>query len=93
VIDWKTNKLGDSVRAHREPSSLLRCAMNNHYLLQMHLYLVALRRYLGETQAPDDAWLVFLRGVHAGSTDGILHIKPPEELLAELGGLFRSIRS
>jgi hypothetical protein len=54
---------------------------------------VALRRYLGETQAPDDAWLVFLRGVHAGSTDGILHIKPPEELLAELGGLFRSIRS
>jgi hypothetical protein len=59
----------------------------------MHLYLVALRRYLGETQAPDDAWLVFLRGVHAGSTDGILHIKPPEELLAELGGLFRSIRS
>lgn len=92
VIDWKTNKLGMTAPAHREPSSLLRCAMNNHYLLQMHLYLVAMRRFLGGARAPGDAWLVFLRGVHAGSTDGLLHIKPSEELLAELGGLFRNSR-
>ena len=92
VIDWKTNKLGTSADAHRRESSLLRCAMRSHYFLQMHLYLVALRRYLGHALAPDDGWLVFLRGVRGGSADGILHIKPRQALLEDLGSLFRTVQ-
>jgi exodeoxyribonuclease V beta subunit len=90
VIDWKTNKLGDKAEAYG-PQSMLACAMDSHYLLQTHLYLVALRRYL-RAAAPATtlagAWLVFLRAVEAGSTSGILHIQPGEELLDALDRLF-----
>ena len=90
VIDWKTNKLGDKAEAYG-PQSMLACAMDSHYLLQTHLYLVALRRYL-RVAAPAatlaGAWLVFLRAVEAGSASGILHIQPGEELLDALDRLF-----
>lgn len=92
VIDWKTNRLGPTAADHRDPGALLACAMRSHYLLQMHLYLVALRRYLGLSRGTLPAWLVFLRGVRAGSADGILEIHPPEGLLDDLDGLFRSAR-
>jgi len=91
VIDWKTNKLGADAEAY-VPQSMLVCAMDSHYLLQAHLYLVALRRYL-RAAAPAaaklaGAWLVFLRAVEAGSASGILHIQPGEELLDALDRLF-----
>jgi exodeoxyribonuclease V beta subunit len=89
VIDWKTNRLGDTAAAHRDPASLLACAMRSHYLLQMHLYLVALRRYLGPDTPPPAAWLVFLRGVRADSPDGVLEIQPAAALLDDLDGLFQ----
>lgn len=90
VIDWKTNKLGDNAGAYA-PESMLACAMDSHYLLQTHLYLVALRRYL-RAAAPAatlaGAWLIFLRAVGAGSSSGILHIQPGDELLDALDRLF-----
>jgi exodeoxyribonuclease V beta subunit len=90
VIDWKTNRLGDHPGAYGS-ESLLSCAMQSHYLLQAHLYLVALRRYLKHA-APGarlaGAWLVFLRAVHGGSSSGILHINPGEDLLDALDCLF-----
>ncbi len=87
VIDWKTNKLGDSASAY-SPASLRACVMDRHYFLQVHLYLVALRRYLRKSLPAEDAWLVFLRGVSAGTSHGTLHIKPPGALLAALDKLF-----
>jgi len=84
VIDWKTNKLESGYGQ----DSLRSCAMQSHYLLQTHLYLVALRRFLGPKVPIAGAWLVFLRGVHSGSSDGILHIQPSEALMADLDGLF-----
>ena len=60
--------------------------MDHHYVLQAHLYLVALRRYLGGAEKIQGAWLVFLRGASAGF--GALSIKPPEPLLAALDDLF-----
>ncbi len=85
VIDWKTNKLAGE---NYEKVALQKCAMENHYFLQVHLYLVALRRYLRSAGAAQDAWLVFLRGIAAGSEQGILHIRPPEKLLHALDNLF-----
>jgi exodeoxyribonuclease V beta subunit len=90
VIDWKTNRLGTTPDAYGE-SGLLQCALNEHYLLQAHLYLVALRRHLRLTDPaamPAGAWLVFLRAAHAGSHDGVLHINPGEALLDALDALF-----
>jgi len=84
VIDWKTNKLGQEYQ--RE--SLITSAMQSHYLLQAHLYLVALRRFLGPGVRIAGAWLVYLRGIHSGSSDGILHIQPSDDLMTDLDGLF-----
>jgi len=55
VIDWKTNKLGADAEAY-VPQSMLVCAMDSHYLLQAHLYLVALRRYLRAAAPALPSW-------------------------------------
>lgn len=89
VIDWKTNRLGEDVH-HYSQRSMLDCAMESHYLLQAHFYLVALRRYLRTRSNTKltGAWLIFLRAVRAGSSAGILHINPGEQLLTALDELF-----
>ncbi len=91
VIDWKTNRLGDAPESYHA-DALLHCAMEDHYLLQTHLYLVALRRYLRAIGLPEvplaGAWLVFLRGIEAGTARGVLHIHPPAEMLDALDVLF-----
>ena len=90
VIDWKTNHLGNSAASYSE-ESLVECAAEHHYLLQAHLYLVALRRFLPKlpSERLAGAWLVFLRGVHAEAPPrGILHINPPAGLLDALDHLF-----
>lgn len=90
VIDWKTNQLGSTPSAYA-PGQLLACAMESHYLLQTHLYLVALRRYLRQATPdaqPAGAWLVFLRAVKAGTDAGILPIQPGPEMLDALDALF-----
>lgn len=92
VIDWKTNNLGASPAACAQ-ASLMDCAIHSHYLLQTHLYLVALRRWLGPEAEIAGAWLVFLRGVAAGTDAGILHIKPEPQLMASLDGLFAAAAS
>jgi hypothetical protein len=70
-----------------------RCATGQHYLLQIHLYLVALRRYLHlydpGLQAVSGS-LLFLRGVLPNTEQGVLEITPPEALLDDLDGLFVS---
>ena len=87
VIDWKTNNLGKTAGAY-DFASLMKCAQGSHYLLQAHLYLVALRRFLGPQVPIAGAWLVFLRGVASGQENGILHINPASELMADLDELF-----
>lgn len=87
VVDWKTNRLGDTPASYRV-ERLRACAMHSHYYLQTQLYLVALRRHLGKEAEISGAWLVFLRGVSACSDHGILHIPYDSGLITELDGLF-----
>ncbi len=92
VIDWKTNALGEDIDAYTE-SSMLRCAIHSHYFLQVHLYLVALRRYLRSfcvEPAPvlGGAALVFLRGIRTDGSGGVLHFNPSSALLDDLDHLF-----
>jgi exodeoxyribonuclease V beta subunit len=91
VIDWKTNLLGRSPGDYDE-AGMLACAMDSHYLLQCHLYLVALRRHLRSLGLPttcaNQAWLVFLRAIRPGTDRGVLRIHPTETLLESLDTLF-----
>ena len=92
VVDWKSNYLGSRV-ADYSRQALWRCAARQHYLLQLHFYLVALRRYLrlydsGGTAVSGS--LLFVRGVHPGTNQGVLEITPSEPLLDELDRLFAS---
>ena len=73
--------------------ALWRCAARQHYLLQVHLYLVALRRYLrlyDSSGLAVSGSLLFVRGVLPGTNQGVLEITPPEPLLDELDRLFLS---
>ena len=90
VVDWKSNYLGSRV-ADYSRQALWRCAARQHYLLQLHFYLVALRRYLqlydsGGTAVSGS--LLFVRGVRPGTSQGVLEIMPSEPLLDELDRLF-----
>ncbi len=85
VIDWKTNKL-----SAYDQRSLRDAARASHYWLQTHLYLVALKRYLGPQADIRGAWLVYLRGIQRGTANSILHIQPSDALLQGLDQLFTS---
>ena len=92
VVDWKSNYLGPRY-ADYSRQTMWRCAAGQHYILQIHLYLVALRRYLQlyDSGVPDvSGSLLFLRGVLPGTSRGVLELTPPEPLLDELDGLFMS---
>lgn len=87
VIDWKTNYLGPSGSDY-DTSGLLSCARHSHYILQAHLYLVALRRFLGREADIRGAWIVFLRGIRGGTAHGVLHVAPSTALMEALDNLF-----
>lgn len=90
VLDWKSNYLGSRPQDYAQ-GAMWECAASQHYLLQVHLYLVALRRYLRLFDAPAAAvsgCIVFLRGVQPRSSEGLLELLPPDALLTDLDGLF-----
>lgn len=90
VIDWKTNRLGTSAQEYRE-EALLDCAHRSHYFLQCCFYLLALRRYAGLRATICGASLVFLRGIRAGTSDGVLTVAPPDDLLREMEEIFQKV--
>jgi exodeoxyribonuclease V beta subunit len=90
VLDWKSNYLGSRSQDYAQ-KALWECAASQHYILQVHLYLVALRRYLRLFDAPATAasgCIVFLRGVQPRSSEGLLELLPPDALLTDLDALF-----
>ena len=91
VLDWKTNTLGEHPRDYTQ-ERMLHCAFESHYFLQIHLYSVALRRYLrafgGTAPSLIGGFLVFLRGIRADGQGGLLHITPSPAMLDDLDQLF-----
>lgn len=83
ILDWKSDRLGDSVDDYSLP--LLEEAMTErNYTLQYYLYTLALYRYLRHRIPEFDydkhfggVFYVFLRGVREGSDRGIYYRKPP----------------
>ena len=94
VVDWKSNYLGPHYSDY-DTAAMWRCAAEQHYLLQVHLYLIALRRYLNRfplNSYPSNisGSLIFVRGVHPANGLGVLEITPPHKLLTDLDALFEA---
>ena len=87
IVDWKSNHLGD----HRDdygPAALATAMVESDYVLQYHLYVLALHRQL-RARLPDYDYerhtggvaYAFLRGVAADTTNGVLFDRVPRALV------------
>jgi exodeoxyribonuclease V beta subunit len=93
LVDYKSNRLGDTF-ADYTPARLSRAMVDSHYLLQAHLYAVALHRFLrwrlGDAYQPARDFggvaYLFLRGMHPehGHRRGVWFARPPVERIAAL---------
>ncbi len=94
VLDWKSNHLGDDAAAYG-PDARQACMHEHDYVLQYHLYVVAVHRLLQQRLPGYDyeqhfggVCYPFLRGVRADSADGLYCDRPPAALVRTLAGLF-----
>jgi exodeoxyribonuclease V beta subunit len=93
LVDWKSNHLGDYIEQYH-PSSLARTMVEEYYILQYHLYTLALHQYL-KIREPDyrytknfgGVFYIFLRGLDRQKKVryGIFHDLPSQELIFGLG--------
>ena len=92
LADWKSNHLGNTPRDYA-PERMAAEMMEQFYILQYHLYVVALTQYL-KLRVPDYAYerhfggifYIFLRGVDSetGPEFGVYRDVPKKELVDEL---------
>lgn len=96
LLDYKSNHLGDHVADYDRPA-MTQAMTTHHYVLQYHLYLVALHRYLRTRQPAYDydqhvggiAYL-FVRGLdgeHPGA--GVFVDRPPRARIEALDAALR----
>lgn len=95
VIDWKSNRLGNSDLDYTQEAMLQQILMHR-YDMQYVLYLVALHRLLKARLPHYDydthvggAVYVFLRGMHGSLTSGLFYDKPPKQLIERLDTLLQ----
>ena len=94
LLDWKSNRLGENDGAYA-PDRLTESMRAHHYVLQYHLYLVALDAFL-RTRLPDYDYdrhiggvaYAFLRGAHRDDF-GLYTDRPPRRLVEELSAVLR----
>ncbi|MDP6979746.1 MAG: exodeoxyribonuclease V subunit beta [Myxococcota bacterium] len=95
VVDYKSNHLGDNA-ADYQPAALLHPMQEHHYVLQYHLYTVAIDRYLAARVADYDyethfggVYYLFLRGMDpsAPTGTGIFQHRPSAARIAALSAL------
>jgi exodeoxyribonuclease V beta subunit len=89
LVDYKTNHLGDAVDDYAAPS-LERAMIEGDYVLQYHLYAIALRRWL-RRRLPGFSWdesfggvrWLFVRGMTpaTGASRGVFADRPDEARL------------
>lgn len=92
LVDWKSNLLGTTPEDYQH-KNLLAVMERDLYILQYHLYTLALHQYLS-VQIPNysyekhfgGVYYIFLRGVDParGPQHGIYRDRPPEKLIEEM---------
>ena len=97
MVDYKTNYLGDDW-SHYAPAALSGTMSESHYMLQYHLYCVALhrhlRRVLADYQFERDfggVYYLFVRGMREGGPpgSGVYADRPSAALVEALDNLLR----
>lgn len=97
LADYKTNHLGDDLGAYAPPR-LGQTMVEDHYVLQYHLYTVALVRHLARTVPGfryerdfGGVFYLFLRGMTpgGGATRGVFFDRPPAARIDALSDLLR----
>ena len=93
IIDWKSNLLTGQQNAFGS-SELPEAMANADYILQYHIYILALHRYLRSTSQGTynysenfgGAYYLFLRGIHQQNNpdDGIFFDCPTESIIQEM---------
>ncbi len=92
LVDWKSNFLGSRVEDYHQ-YQLIESMKENYYILQYHIYALALHRYLfvrkpGYTYEKDfgGVYYIFLRGVdpEKGPDFGIYRDRPSRALMEAL---------
>jgi exodeoxyribonuclease V beta subunit len=95
LVDWKSNFLGAAVNAYRRDRLAVAMA-SHHYVLQYHLYVAMLDRYLRGRRPQYDydrhfggVLYVFLRGIVPGGDGetGVFFDRPPARRIAALSQL------
>ncbi len=95
LLDWKSNWLGPDTAAYH-PEAVRAEMVRHHYVLQYHLYTVALHRYLAQRLADYDyerhfggVFYLFLRGADPAQPDlGIHRDRPTAAFIEGLSALF-----
>jgi exodeoxyribonuclease V beta subunit len=96
VVDYKSNRLGPSPE-HYAAAQLDAPMLEHDYLLQYHVYAVALHRYLQRSLADYDyerhmggVYYLFLRGMAPEHSEGcgVFYDRPPQALVEGLSALF-----
>jgi len=91
IVDWKSNRLGYSATDY-DQEAMQRVMFDELYVLQYHLYTVALHRYL-QLRLPGYSFekhfggvrYLFVRGIDPAHPEcGVFSDRPPEERIAEL---------
>ena len=97
VVDYKSNHLGPSWRDYH-PAALRREMSHAQYVLQYHIYTVALYRYLEWKLGPGafercfgGVYYLFIRGMapHQPPGHGVYHDRPPLGLVQRLDAMFQ----
>ena len=91
LLDWKTNNLGPAY-ADYQLKALQQSMLDSDYILQYHLYLIALHRFLQNRLNDYDyetnfggVYYLYLRGVNGQDADsGVFYDRPSLELVTNL---------
>ena len=92
IIDWKSNYLGNSIENYNR-ASMMESMISNLYILQYHIYAIALNQYLklrindyNYEQHFGGIFYIFLRGVETELTQnqGLFEVKPSGNIINEL---------
>ncbi len=100
LVDWKSNHLGDHLEDY-DDEAIWQAMRHHHYVLQYHLYVFALHRYLGQRLQGYDyqqhfggVYYVFLRGLAEPPVNGRdrdeagSHDAPTDNLVAASRGFY-----
>ena len=92
IVDWKSNLIGRDINRYRT-ENLIPIMQNDYYILQYHLYTLALHKYLKNRLPNYDyekdfggVFYIFLRGINKtkGADYGIYRDRPQKKLILEM---------